>query len=146
MKLTEQKLRQIIRKTIQEAGAMGGLEDYTDMEGHHNYNKKGHNKIQTSTPGFASKESKAVVETQLKQHSVMLKKVKYNLIKDWLEIAKAGKADWFDIRRVLVTGDVKRASLDELNFMRDVIESKKVQNAFKRYFKGKRGMSTRKWK
>ena len=146
MKLTEQKLRKMIRKTISELGTFT-TPDYTGIEGDYTYGKSGgKRKIQTSTPGYTSKEAKAIVEKQLQQHSKMLKKVKYNLIKDWLTLAKSGKADWFDVRRTLVTGDIRRASLDELDFMKAVIQSDKVENAFRRYYKGKKGMPTRKWK
>jgi gas vesicle protein len=148
MKLTEQKLRQLIRHTIREASTIGYAGDTfnTDIEGNYDVIKKKTNKLQMSTPGFTSKEARAIVEKQLKQHSKMLKKVKYNLIKDWLQLAKSGKADYFDVMRVVRWGDIRRASGDELNFMKSVLMDERVENGFRRYYKGKKGMPTRKWK
>jgi len=48
--------------------------------------------------------------------------------------------------RVVRWGDIRRASGDELNFMKSVLMDERVENGFRRYYKGKKGMPTRKWK
>ena len=140
----------MIREVIKEAFTVGyaGSNSGVDIERSYEPYKKSSGKgtMQISTPGYTSKEARAIVEKLLKQHSKMLKKLKYNLIKDWLQLAKSGKADWFDVNRILSTGDIRRAEGNELEFMQSIMLSDKVENAFRRYYKGKKGMPTRKWK
>jgi hypothetical protein len=120
MKLTEQKLRQMIRETIQE--------------------------FSEQRPGYSSKEAKSIVATNVKQSSKLFKQLKHKLIKGWMDLAKSGHVDFFDIMRGVATGDARRASSNEINFMKSMLSQDNVQDAFRRYFKGKKSLPTRKWK
>lgn len=149
MKLTEQKLRQIIREIIEEGGFYGGTmgQPDPDIGKHHDPYKKSSGKgMKAFGPGYSSKEAKSIMEKSIKDYVTILRKAEYKIIKDWLNKAKAGMIDYFDVSTILRSGDVKRAHIEELEFLRKVLLKNKVEDRFRSYLKGKKSLPTRKWK
>ena len=141
MKLTEQKLREIIKKEIiKEAGAIGGYQA-TDLDlgvpSGINTGKKGDNK--EFYQGFSSKEAKIAMDKSLKSYSLLLRKAQGKIIKDWMSKAKSGVMDYFDIVRGLQTGDASRAYPYETQFLMSILNKDKIIDRFRSYFKGKKG-------
>jgi len=146
MKLTEQKLRKMIREVLQN-------EDFGQPIGnwnpgaHHDPNKKSTvGSMKAFGPGYSSKEAQTLVSKNVKQNSKLFKQLKYKIIKGWMDLAKSGHVDFFDIIRGVTTGDIRRAEGNELDLMKSMLMQNHVENAFRRYFKGKKSLPTRKWK
>ena len=131
MKLTEQKLRQMIRDVIQETG-------YSDIYGKDKDDTKAYG------PGYSSKEAHSLVSTNVKQSSKLFKQLKHKLIKGWMSLAKSGHVDFFDIMRGTTTGDIRRAAGNEIELMKSMLSQDNIQDRFRKYFRGKKGMSSRK--
>ena len=89
--------------------------------------------------GFSSKEAKEAIDSGLKQYSALLRKAQYKIIKDWMQKAKSGVVDYFDLVRGLNTGDSKRAYPYETDFLQKVLEKDKIIDRFRKYYKGKKG-------
>ena len=68
-----------------------------------------------------------------------LRKVQSRVIKAWMDGAKSGAIDFFDIIRGLKTGDARRAHTYETDFLVSVLTRDKIINRFRSYFKGKKG-------
>ena len=115
MKLTEQKLREIIKEELQN-------EDWASAK-----------------QPFSSKEAKNVIDRELKLWAKDLRKVQYRVIKSWMSKAKSGVIDYFDLVRGLQTGDSKRAYPYETDFLMKVLEKDKIIDRFRKYFGGKKG-------
>jgi hypothetical protein len=122
MKLTESKLREIIREELQN-------EDF--------------GMAARQLPKFSSKEAKTIVDSSLRDWSKLLRKAKGKIVKDWMENAKAGKVDYFDLVRGLQWGDSSRANPDETSFLFSLLNKDKIMNRFKSYFGGKKAMNNR---
>ena len=120
MKLTEEKLKQIIREEIQNVE-----EDFGAS----------HKQL----PTFSSKEAKKVVDDGLRVWAKEIRKIEYKVIKDWMSKAKSGVIDYFDIVRGLETGDVSRAHPYETKFFKAMIDKDKITDRFRKYFGGKKG-------
>ena len=69
----------------------------------------------------------------------VLRKGQHRVIKTWMQGAKSGQIDFFDIIRGLKTGDIKRAHPYEVNFLVSLLTRDKIINRFRSYFKGKKG-------
>ena len=84
MKLTESKLREIIREELQN-------EDF--------------GMAAKQLPKFSSPEAKTIVDSSLRDYAKILRKAQGKVVKDWMEKAKAGVIDYFDLVRGLQTGE-----------------------------------------
>ena len=88
---------------------------------------------------FSSPEARSIIDGQLKQMAKELRKVQNKVIKTWMQGAKSGAIDFFDIIRGLKTGDVSRAHPYEVDFLVNVLTKDKIIDRFRSYFKGKKG-------
>ena len=122
MKLTESKLKDLIREVIKEELD----EDW-----------------KTEKERWSSPEAREIMDNSLRMWSKDLKQVKYRVVKDWMEKAKAGVLDFFDIEKGLTTGDVSRASVDETRLLHDLLIKDKIIDRFRSYFGGKKAMNNR---
>ena len=89
--------------------------------------------------GFSSKEAKNAIDKGVRDYSTLLRKAQYKIIKDWMQKAKSGVVDYFDLVRGLNTGDSKRAYPYETDFLQKVLEKDKIIDRFRKYYKGKKG-------
>ena len=119
MKLTKQRLKEIIREELQN-------EDWA-----------------TEKVPYSSKEAKNIMDSSLRDYAKDLRKVQYRVIKDWMSKAKGGMLDYFDVKRGLTQGDVTRSRPYELEFLRSVLDRDKIMNRFRKYFGGKKAMQNR---
>ena len=101
-------------------------------------------KLDEQGPGYSSKEAKVIVDGSLRQYSKQLRKLQYNLVKDWMSKAKSGVVDFFDINRGLQMGDASRAYPYEIQFLMSVLTKDKIIDRFRKYFGGKKGKKGRK--
>ena len=97
----------------------------------------------SSPPPFSSKEAKKVVDDALRDYSKQLRKLQYRVVKDWMNKAKAGVIDFFDLVRGFETGDVSRAHPYETDFLKKVLTKDKIIDRFRKYFGGKKAMNNR---
>ncbi len=93
---------------------------------------------------YSSKEAQSIMDKSVKNYAKLLRKAEYQIIKDWMAMAKRGTIDYFDIVRGLTTGDIARAHPFELKFLKGILDRDKIMNRFRSYFKGKKGMEGRK--
>ena len=89
--------------------------------------------------GYSSPEAKKIVDGALRQYSKQLRKLQYQVIKDWMSKAKNGMIDFFDINKGLQAGDVSRAHPYETQFLHSVLTRDKIIDRFRKYFGGKKG-------
>ena len=113
MKLTRQRLKEIIKEELVR-------EDWKDA------------------PGYSSKEAGKIMDQSLREYAKILRKAQYKVIKDWMNKAKAGVLDFFDISRGLKTGDASRAHKYEVDFLRDVLRRDKIVDRFRSYTGGRK--------
>ena len=123
MKLTEQKLKEIIKEIIQE--------------------EKLNESWSTEKVPYSSSEAKTIMDASLRDYAKQLRQVQYRVIKDWMGKAKGGMLDYFDVHRGLTTGDATRAHPYETDFLRKVLSKDKIMNRFRKYFGGKKAMKNR---
>jgi hypothetical protein len=123
MKITEQKLRELIREIIQKEKL---TEDW-----------------RTEKVPYSSPEAKRIIDSSLKDYAKQLRKVQYNVIKDWMGKAKGGMLDYFDIHRGLTQGDARRAHPYETEFLIKILGRDKIMDRFRKYFGGKKAMGNR---
>ena len=97
----------------------------------------------TSPPPFSSKEAKQVVDDALRQYSKELRKLQGKVVKDWMNKAKSGVIDFFDLIRGFQTGSSKRAYPYETEFLMSVLTKDKIIDRFRKYFGGKKAMNNR---
>ena len=91
-----------------------------------------------SAPAFSSREAKTIMDQSLKEYAKVLRKAQYKVIKDWMNKAKAGVLDFFDISRGLIHGDVRRAHPYETEFLRNVLRKDKIIDRFRSYTGGRK--------
>ena len=94
-------------------------------------------------PPFSSKEAKQVVDDALRQYSKELRKLQGKVVKDWMNKAKSGVIDFFDLIRGFQTGSSKRAYPYETEFLMSVLTKDKIIDRFRKYFGGKKAMNNR---
>ena len=87
---------------------------------------------------FRSPEAKTIMDQSLKEYAKILRKAQYKVIKDWMNKAKAGVLDFFDISRGLKSGDVSRAHPYETEFLRNVLRKDKIIDRFRSYTGGRK--------
>ena len=92
---------------------------------------------------YSSPEAKKVVEGRLAEYIQQLRKLEGKLVKDWMQGAKSGVIDFFDLMRGFNTGDVRRAHGYEIKFLSGLLERDKIQDRFRSYFKGRKGKPRR---
>ena len=144
MKLTKSSLKEMIREVIKEEKQLNedigtwinpdvvkNPEDYSD--------KRSGNKMNMFYNSYSSGEAKKVVEGRLKEYVQQLRKLEGKLVKDWMQGAKSGVIDFFDLMRGFNTGDVRRANGYEIKFLDGLLSRDKIQDRFRSYFKGRKG-------
>ena len=125
---------------VEEAGSIGGPINMSSMEDTYIAPKRDTTGgMKTFYQKFSSPEAKSIIDGQLIQMSKELRKVQNKVIKTWMQGAKSGAIDFFDIIRGLKTGDVSRAHPYEVDFLVNVLTKDKIMNRFRSYFKGKKG-------
>ena len=97
----------------------------------------------TEKNAWSSPEAKQIVDDALRLWSKDLKQVKYRVVKDWMEKAKAGVIDFFDIEKGLTRGDASRAHPKEIELLHDLLVRDKIIDRFRKYFGGKKAMNNR---
>jgi len=97
----------------------------------------------TEKNAWSSPEAKEIVDDALRLWSKDLKQVKYRVVKDWMEKAKAGVIDFFDIEKGLTRGDASRAHPKEIELLHDLLVRDKIIDRFRKYFGGKKAMNNR---
>ena len=97
----------------------------------------------SSPPPFSSKEAKMVVDDALKKYSKELRKLQGKVVKDWMDKAKSGVIDFFDLVRGFQSGNVRRSYPYETEFLMSVLTKDKIIDRFRKYFGGKKGKSGR---
>jgi hypothetical protein len=89
--------------------------------------------------GFSSKEAKTIIDKELKDWAKQLRKVQGKVVKSWMQKAKAGVIDYFDLVRGMQTGDIARAHPYETKFLMALLNKDKIIHRFRSYFGGKKG-------
>ena len=97
----------------------------------------------TSPPPFSSKEAKVVVDDALRKYSKELRKLQGKVVKDWMDKAKGGVIDFFDLVRGFQSGNSRRAYPYEVEFLMSVLTKDKIIDRFRKYFGGKKAMNNR---
>ena len=97
----------------------------------------------SSPPPHSSKEAKKVVDDALRQYSKELRKLQGKVVKDWMNKAKSGVIDFFDLVRGFQHGDSKRAYSYEVDFLMSVLTKDKIIDRFRKYFGGKKALNNR---
>jgi len=143
-------LKEVIKEIIQEekldeAGSIGQAIDMSSME--YTAPKR---KVDTSHKNqgvflqkFSSPEARSIIDGQLKNMVKDIRKVEGRVIKTWMQGAKSGAIDFFDIIRGLKTGDARRAHPEETEFFVSILKRDKIIDRFRSYFKGKKGKASR---
>ena len=146
MKLTKSSLKEMIREVIREEKQLNediGFKPDSDVG--KNYMDYASEKRDTSGgvkmfyQRYSSPEAKKVVEGRLKEYVKQLRKLEGKLVKDWMQGAKSGAIDFFDLMRGFNTGDVRRAHGYEIKFLDGLLSRDKIQDRFRSYFKGRKG-------
>ena len=146
MKLTKSSLKEMIREVIKEEKQLN--EDFgtpIDPDVVKNPMDYASNKrddsgnVKMFYNSYSSSEAKKVVEGRLKEYVQQLRKLEGKLVKDWMQGAKSGAIDFFDLMRGFNTGDVRRGHKYEIDFLSGLLERDKIQDRFRSYFKGRKG-------
>ena len=147
MKLTKSSLKEMIREVIREEKQLN--EDigtnWSDADIAKNPMDYASDKrddsggIKMFYNSYSSSEAKKVVEGRLKEYIQQLRKLEGKLVKDWMQGAKSGVIDFFDLMRGFNTGDVRRANGYEIKFLDGLLSRDKIQDRFRSYFKGRKG-------
>ena len=126
---------------VKEAGSLGGPISYgSDIGSSYIAPKRDTSGgMKTFHQKFSSPEARSIIDGQLKMMAKELRKVQNKVIKTWMQGAKSGAIDFFDIIRGLKTGDVSRAYPYEVDFLVNVLTKDKIIDRFRSYFKGKKG-------
>ena len=150
MKLTKSSLKEMIREVIKEEKQLnesfGTPIDPDVVKNPMDYasdKRDDSGGIKMFYNSYSSSEAKKVVEGRLKEYVQQLRKLEGKLVKDWMQGAKSGVIDFFDLMRGFNTGDVRRANGYEIKFLSGLLERDKIQDRFRSYFKGKKGKPRR---
>ena len=148
MKISKKRLEEIIleemeklsKENLNELGAISHNVEF-DLTGtqfvhpKRDEKKKNHEFLQ----GYSSSEAKRIIDGQLKMWAQDLRKVQGRVVKAWMDGAKAGAIDYFDLVRGLNTGDIRRAHPYETTFLIGLLGRDDIIDRFRSYFKGKKG-------
>ena len=150
MKLTKSSLKEMIREVIKEEKQLnesfGTPIDPDVVKNPMDYasdKRDDSGGVKMFYNSYSSSEAKKVVEGRLKEYVQQLRKLEGKLVKDWMQGAKSGVIDFFDLMRGFNTGDVRRANGYEIKFLSGLLERDKIQDRFRSYFKGKKGKPRR---
>ena len=151
MKLTKSSLKEMIREVIKEEKQLNeDIGTWIDSDIQKNYMDYAPNRRKSDNGGmkmfyqkYSSPEAKKVVEGKLAEYVQQLRKLEGKLVKDWMQGAKSGVIDFFDLMRGFNTGDVRRGHKYEIDFLSGLLERDKIQDRFRSYFKGKKGKPRR---
>ena len=150
MKLTKSSLKEMIREVIKEEKQLNedfGTPIYPDVEKNPmDYASDRRDKgggVKMFYKKYSSPEEKKIVVGRLAEYIQQLRKLEGKLVKDWMQGAKSGVIDFFDLMRGFNTGDVRRANGYEIKFLSGLLERDKIQDRFRSYFKGKKGKPRR---
>ena len=150
MKLTKQRLKEMIREVIKEEKQLNeDIGNWIDSDVGKNFQQYSSNQRPTSNNmkiyynSYSSNEAKKIVEGRLADYIQQLRKLEGKLVKDWMQGAKSGVMDFFDLMRGFNTGDVRRANGYEIKFLDGLLSRDKIQDRFRSYFKGKKGKPRR---
>ena len=150
MKLTKSSLKEMIREVIREEKQLnesfGTPIDPDVVKNPMDYasdKRDDSGNVKMFYNSYSSSEAKKVVEGRLKEYVQQLRKLEGKLVKDWMQGAKSGVIDFFDLMRGFNTGDVRRANGYEIKFLSGLLERDKIQDRFRSYFKGKKGKPRR---
>ena len=150
MKLTKSSLKEMIREVIREEKQLNEIfgtpinPDVVKNPMDYASDKRDDSgSVKMFYNSYSSSEAKKVVEGRLKEYVQQLRKLEGKLVKDWMQGAKSGVIDFFDLMRGFNTGDVRRANGYEINFLSGLLERDKIQDRFRSYFKGKKGKPRR---
>tara|TARA_Y100000593_G_scaffold80858_1_gene151048 strand:+ start:300 stop:1136 length:837 start_codon:yes stop_codon:yes gene_type:complete len=132
------KIKKVVKEGLDELGAFS-TPSYTDLgvPSGINTGKKSGNK--EFYQGFSSKEAKTVIDKELKDWAKQLRKVQGKVVKSWMQKAKSGVIDYFDLVRGMQTGDIRRAHPYETKFLMALLNKDKIMDRFRSYFGGKKG-------
>jgi len=148
MKLTKSSLKEMIGEVIKEEKQLNeDIGTWIDSDIQKNYMDYAPSRRKTDKGGgfkifynsYSSSEAKKVVEGRLADYVKQLRKLEGKLVKDWMQGAKSGVIDFFDLMRGFNTGDVRRANGYEIKFLSGLLERDKIQDRFRSYFKGRKG-------
>ena len=136
MKISKQRLREIIKEElINELGFDASSVNLGAPSGIKTKKRKG----PTDYQGYSSKEAKQVIDRELKDWAKGLRKVQGKVVKSWMQKAKSGVIDYFDLVRGFQQGDASRAYPYETKFLMSVLTKDKIIDRFRKYFGGKKG-------
>ena len=96
------------------------------------------NEEQLNEESFSSPEAKKIMDQSLREYAKLLRKAQYKIVKDWMNKAKSGTLDFFDIQRGLSGGDMSRAHQYETQFLKSVLIKDKIIDRFRTYFGGRK--------
>ncbi len=142
MKKSELKaiIREAIKDELKEAGSIGGAIDMSSMNDTWIAPKREKNKNQgVYLQKFSSTEARKIVDGALQNWVKDLRKSQHRIIKDWMNAAKAGQIDFFDLIRGLKTGEMGRMHPYEMDFLVSILTKDKIIDRFRSYFNGKKG-------
>ena len=128
MKLSKKRIKEIIREELKKVNESSAVSIGKNTEFYQ---------------GFSSKEAKNAIDKGVRDYSTLLRKAQYKIIKDWMQKAKSGVVDYFDLVRGMQTGDIARAKPFETKFLMAVLNRDKIMDRFRKYFGGKKGKSGR---
>ena len=136
MKISKQRLREIIKEElINELGFDASSVNLGAPSGIKTKKRKG----PTDYQGYSSKEAKQVIDRELKDWAKGLRKVQGKVVKSWMQKAKSGVIDYFDLVRGLKTGDIRRAHPYETSFLFALLNKDRIIDRFRSYYGGKKG-------
>ena len=128
VKISKKRLKEIIREELERVNEDSAVRVGKNTEFYQ---------------GFSSREAKNVIDKGVRDYSKLLRKAQYKIIKDWMQKAKSGVVDYFDLVRGLQTGDAKRAHPYETEFLMAMLNKERIMDRFRRYFGGKKGKKGR---
>ena len=151
MKISKKRLQEIIleemeslsKSNLNELGTAVNIDLGGNFEPHPKRKDRDTKNQGVFLQKFSTGEARKIIDGQLKQMAQDLRKVQGRVVKTWMQGAKAGAIDFFDIIRGLKTGDARRAHDYEVSFLVSLLTRDDIINRFRSYFKGKKGKAGR---
>jgi len=136
----DKKLEKIyIKEELNEFGTGVSIDMGANFDPHPNRKDKDSKNQGVFLQKFSSGEARSIIDGQLQNMVQDIRKVEGRVIKTWMQGAKSGAIDFFDIIRGLKTGDARRAHPEEIDFFVKLLTKDKIIDRFRSYFKGKKG-------
>ena len=151
MKISKKRLQEIIleemenvsKENLDELGTAVNIDLGGNFEPHPKRKDRDSKNQGVFLQKFSNPEARKIIDGQLKQMAQDLRKVQGRVVRAWMDGAKSGALDFFDIIRGLKTGDIKRAHPYEVNFLVSLLTRDKIIDRFRSYFRGKKGKASR---